>query len=84
MRFDKKEKASMYASMPACPSVHRQMFLQVGTLTQQPSHPEPTQLPKVPLVHLSTQIILRSRSLKEEDWSMKVSLSFRHCQLTSL
>lgn len=61
-----------------CDSVNRQMFLQVGTLTQQPSHSQPTHPPKVPLVHLCTQISLRTRrSPKEKDWGVKVPLSFR-------
>lgn len=59
-------------------SLNRQMFLQVGTLTRQPSHTQPTHPPKVPLVHLCTQISLRTRrSPKERDWGVKVPLSFK-------
>lgn len=61
-----------------CVFANRQMFLQVGTLTQQPSHPQLTHTPKVPLVHLCTQISLRTRrSPKEKEWGVKVLLSFR-------
>ncbi|KAI3353323.1 hypothetical protein L3Q82_019858 [Scortum barcoo] len=57
-----------------CLGDDRQMFLQVGTLTQQPSHSQPSQPPKVPLVHLCTQISVRTRrSSKERDRGVKVT-----------
>lgn len=52
-------------------SLTRQMLLQVGTPTQQPSHHQPSHPLKVPRVHPCTQISLRTRRFPKTDRSRR-------------